>query len=203
MNATETLLERIYQRCEELQWIVEGAEGLKSSEYYRAFPPATTEQIRATEEQLGFPLPAILRDLYLHIANGGIGPGYGIIGALGGFSHNSLGGNLIEVYKEYITNVRLVDYTCYERKTENYRTFDLPAFNENTETVLWSDRLLPLCDWGCAITFHIDRDTGFILRGSPTSNNTYKLRIVAPSLEAWLDQWLRTDFSAEQGERKK
>src|SRR5205807_2116845 len=49
------------------------------------FPPATEDQIRETEQQLGFPLPPLLRLLYTEIANGGFGPGLGIVGTPGGF----------------------------------------------------------------------------------------------------------------------
>jgi hypothetical protein len=34
-----------------------------------AFPPATERQIEETEQQLGFPLPSLLRLLYIQIAN--------------------------------------------------------------------------------------------------------------------------------------
>lgn len=50
-----------------------------------AFPPATEEALLQVEERLGFAHPSVLRDLYLHIANGGFGPGYGLIGIPGGF----------------------------------------------------------------------------------------------------------------------
>jgi hypothetical protein len=51
-----------------------------------AFPPATETQMLKTERQLGFALPPLLRLLYTQVANGGFGPGYGMIGAIGGFS---------------------------------------------------------------------------------------------------------------------
>lgn len=50
-----------------------------------AFPPATDRQILQTEQQLGFSLPPLLRLLYTQVANGGIGPGYGIVGTIGGY----------------------------------------------------------------------------------------------------------------------
>ena len=50
-----------------------------------AYPPASEEQLRATEAALGFTLPPVLRALYAEVANGGFGPGAGIQGALGGY----------------------------------------------------------------------------------------------------------------------
>lgn len=37
------------------------------------YPPATEQQVRATEAQLGFSLPPLLRLLYREMANGGNG----------------------------------------------------------------------------------------------------------------------------------
>jgi SMI1/KNR4 family protein SUKH-1 len=41
-------------------------------------PPASEEQVAAVEDQLGFALPAPLRQFYLEVANGGVGPGDGL-----------------------------------------------------------------------------------------------------------------------------
>ena len=42
--------------------------------------PASEEQVTAAEAELGFALPTELRQLYLEVADGGIGPGDGIYG---------------------------------------------------------------------------------------------------------------------------
>nr|MBA2679119.1 hypothetical protein [Ktedonobacteraceae bacterium] len=52
-------------------------EGRNGQELFPAFPPATEQQILETEQHLGFPLPPLLRLLYIQIANGGFGPGHG------------------------------------------------------------------------------------------------------------------------------
>lgn len=49
------------------------------------FPPATEEQVQATEEALGLPLLPLLRALYTQVANGGFGPACGITGVCGGY----------------------------------------------------------------------------------------------------------------------
>lgn len=41
-------------------------------------PPAREEDVAAVESELGFALPAALRQLYLEVADGGVGPGGGI-----------------------------------------------------------------------------------------------------------------------------
>lgn len=52
---------------------------------FHARPPASLEQIAASEAVLGFALPPLLRRIYLEVANGGFGPGYGVLGVEGGF----------------------------------------------------------------------------------------------------------------------
>jgi hypothetical protein len=46
---------------------------------YVAYPTATPEEVAAAEQHLGFPLPGLLRRLYLEVGNGGFGPGYGLL----------------------------------------------------------------------------------------------------------------------------
>ncbi|GHO48463.1 SMI1/KNR4 family protein [Ktedonospora formicarum] len=51
------------------------------------FAPVTEQELLHVEEAFGFVHPPLLRDLYLHIANGGFGPGTGLIGIPGGFCY--------------------------------------------------------------------------------------------------------------------
>lgn len=46
-------------------------------------PPTTLGKIKEAEAALGFPLPAVLKRLYIEVANGGFGPGYGMAGVDG------------------------------------------------------------------------------------------------------------------------
>jgi len=50
------------------------------------FATAPVEAIHAAEAALGFGLPLLLRRLYLSVANGGFGPGGGILGVGGGYT---------------------------------------------------------------------------------------------------------------------
>lgn len=43
-------------------------------------PPASDDQVREAEQGLGFGLPTTLRAVYMLLANGGFGPGFGILG---------------------------------------------------------------------------------------------------------------------------
>lgn len=109
-NNYDALIDRVHAHCQQTiqdakpgsgwmirtrdyeRWYVPGRKTcvvLRPEEYGQeptlAFLPATKQQIRRTEQQLGFPLPPLLSLLYTQIANGGFGPGYGIIGAAGGY----------------------------------------------------------------------------------------------------------------------
>jgi len=63
------------------------------------YPPATFQQINDAEERLGFPIPAILKQCYLEIGNGGIDEsGSGLIGLDGGFTE--IYGSLVDIYQD-------------------------------------------------------------------------------------------------------
>src|SRR5262245_60588102 len=42
-------------------------------------PPASPEIVTSTERDLGFSLNPFLKRIYLEVANGGFGPGYGLV----------------------------------------------------------------------------------------------------------------------------
>jgi hypothetical protein len=48
-----------------------------------ALPPLTPAVIDRVETELGFPLPRLLRQLYLQVGNGGFGPAYGLMALTG------------------------------------------------------------------------------------------------------------------------
>ena len=50
----------------------------------KVYPVAREQTVAGAEAQLGFALPQLLRDIYLRVANGGFGPGYGLLGIDGG-----------------------------------------------------------------------------------------------------------------------
>lgn len=90
------------------------------------FAPATDDDIAGTEKQLGFPIPDILKSLYMRVGNGGFGPGRGgrIIGVSGGFEGSD--GSLAEEYDGIKRGAEYLGLT-------------------------WPEGLLPFCDWGCTI----------------------------------------------------
>jgi hypothetical protein len=80
----------------------------------RLVPPASPEQIEATEASLDFPLPEFLRRVYTEIANGGFGPGLGLIGVPGGATDEH-GNSIVDLYDSYAsTNPDDDSWRCFD-----------------------------------------------------------------------------------------
>ena len=97
----------------------------------KVFPPTTMKSVESAESKLGFILPSLLRDIYTQVANGGFGPGYGLIGLDDG-AHDDLGKSITDLYLLYKQD------------------------DPQDHLWHWPDRLVPICHWGCAIYSCID-----------------------------------------------
>lgn len=93
------------------------------------YAPASEEAVGEAERGLGFYIPALLKDCYLSVGNGGFGPGYGIIGVEGGYVSDY--GNLVE-------------------------THGVLKQDQESEGREWPSGLLPFCEWGCNIFSCVD-----------------------------------------------
>jgi hypothetical protein len=139
---------------------------------FRACPPAPESAVVATERRLGFALPRTLRRIYLEVANGGFGPGYGVMGVEGGFA-DDLGNTVGDLY-------------------QSYRASDPedPAWH-------WPEFLLPICHWGCVVYSAVDcsrevgpvytADVGMKEPGEPMASI---IRLHKASLDSWVSDWL-------------
>ena len=186
----------------------------------RGYQPATQEQLRETEDLLGFSLPPLLRVLYLQIANGGFGPGYGIIGAMGGFPlEDRMGKNIAQGYLDRVqactSRVRLDEHEMISQ-AQWYRQLkqmppdqvvgwdnaplQLPAvikpewkerFLYEFPHGVWPNRLLPLCYWGCGICSYLDARTEHIFQGAASERGRHYLLVFsAASLVEWFERWM-------------
>ena len=235
-----TLIKRIRERCQRRDdadrgyqdafgreyWYDENGQEFiafsedESSEPHFAYPHATERQISETESLLGFPLPPLLRLLYTQVANGGFGPGYGVIGAVGGFPlDDGMGKDIAHGYLKDIEGCRLIQLNEFEMMTMAQRYHELkklPADSvlgwlkeplqlskytikpewEHTYLYefphgIWPDRLLPLCYWGCGICSCIDARTENIFQVSASSRGWHYILVYsAASLEEWFERWL-------------
>jgi hypothetical protein len=137
-----------------------------------AHPPASEKAVAATEKRLGFGLPLTLRRIYLNVANGGFGPGYGVMGVEGGFT-DDLGQTVADLWEIY--------RAPYPED---------PAWK-------WPEQFLPVCHWGCVVYSAVDCsrepnpvyliDVGVKEVGEPMEKI---IKLHEPSFEDWLGYWL-------------
>ncbi len=161
-----------------------------------AYLPANEVQLAATEAVLGFPLPPLLRALYTEVANGGFGPGVGIRGALGGYGSptDDPGDTIVGYYNFHRQQAQLVDLGAY---AEHWKQVG-PGRRRDSYLLLpylvWPEQLLSLEDLGCCQEVCLDCKTGSLFCTAPTTNNDeYIVWLVAPSLENYLERWLRDE----------
>ena len=164
-----------------------------------SFPPATEEQIRDTEQQLGFPLPPLLRLLYTEVANGGFGPPYGIVGTPGGFCMSNPHPympdlDLVQSYQQEVSEarglIRLEDYETvpytqkfqYKRDNFYWEEGERQSYRYLLPPNVWPEYLLPLCFRGCTCYTYVDAMSGRLF------NEQYECE--AASLEEWFERWL-------------
>jgi len=148
---------------------------------YVLAPPASIRQVADAEKRLGFPLPPLLRQAYLEVANGGFGPGFGIYGlpvAGAGDAETAVG--------KYL------------------------ALRERQTNPAWPKALVPICYWGSGIASYLDCSApeAAVIRvdgNMPKANVAERIPasrrykrdadladacwIESPSLEPWLEAW--------------
>jgi hypothetical protein len=130
--------------------------------------PAPAEVVGEAEQIIGYRMPPLLRRLYLEVANGGFGPGYGILGLRGG--HTADGRTALDLYRQ---------------------TYDRPAPS-------WPARpaaLLPLCHWGCGIYSYVDcsQPDGPIWGSDPNPGRPLAESLFSQpfTMAEWLSRWIR------------
>jgi hypothetical protein len=136
---------------------------------------ATPDELAQAESELGFHLPRLLRRVYA-VANGGVGPAYGLLPL--GEGDDTLAG----LYRSF------VDTTYAPQPGE-----------PGSDQYPWPEKLLPICDWGCAIWSCLDcrSDDGPIV----TASNGQPFVSTGRTLRSWLEAWLGgVDLHAEMFE---
>jgi SMI1-KNR4 cell-wall len=126
----------------------------------KALAVASQAAVGDAEAQLGFELPHLLKSIYLSLANGGFGPGYGLIGVAGGHSSNL--GNLADAYHEIIRGAEYLG-------------------------LKWPPRLLPFCEWGDNIFSCVDcsDQKNLVFR-----SDECKVRPLGYDLQGFFERWL-------------
>jgi hypothetical protein len=162
----------VYRTTEDdlLRALRERAESLLEAEDpdMLTYPLPSPDDMAAAESDLGFPLPPLLRSIYL-VANGGIGPGYGL------YPIGEGAGSLAAEYRHFV-----------DRGLFTWRHAD--AVPPDSERHPWPERLLPLCNWEGATWSCLDcrSNDGPIV----TLCNGYSAVSTGHSLRSWLSRWL-------------
>lgn len=142
---------------------------------------ASEAQLAAAERQLGFGLPPLLRRLYAEVANGGFGPGPGILGVKGG-QKNDHGKTVEDLYAEM-----------------------LEAVQENRRWI-WPPGLLPIVDesgvYVCVDAAPPHRVVEFDFEELDEEGHdggwSRAFRDASPSFEEWLTAWLARPTATER-----
>jgi hypothetical protein len=142
-------------------------------------PPITTVEVEDAEARLGFRLPGVVRQLYTEVANGGFGPGYGLVGLIGG-ARSDLGDDAVELY-----------LTFRQPDPED------PGWG-------WPEALLPICHWGCAIYSCVDcrENDAPVIRFDPNQvEGDWSIAFAAEgrTFDGWLEGWLHGEELFESG----
>lgn len=129
MNLPADLLKRIRTRASNPATIHDYAKWLAVKP--TLLPSATLDEIANAEEAMKLKLPEVLKELLLNVANGGFGPGYGLIGVGGGYTDFG-SGNLENIYR-----------LAHSEGIKN-------------RFVVEGDGIVPFCNWGCGIYSCLD-----------------------------------------------
>lgn len=138
-----------------------------------AAPPLTEAQLQTIETRLDHPLPPFFRLLYTRIANGGFGPGYGLVDAL-----------------------------SFTPETD-WRPIELGACPQDGEMLqvrgeewwripegAWPSLCYEIVEWGCCNYSYLDVRTGRIYEGGIYGPDArFLMSLQAPSFEAFIERW--------------
>lgn len=133
---------------------------------------ASEQAVAEAEQALGISFPEPLREVYLKVSNGGIGPGYFILGVKGGHLSDE-GDTISELY------------------------LSLKEEDPLDPLWVWPENIVPFCHWGCAIYSCFDSvkpnkpivwfDPNQREMGEPMEQQFIPHR---DSLDSWLRGWL-------------
>jgi hypothetical protein len=146
----------------------------------RPRPPVTERALAGAEARLGFPLSPLVRALYTQVADGGYGPGYGVI---------ELDGD------EY--------WLVGSRGQMDVESANSPGGR------WWPERLVPFVNWGCHYFSGVDCSRPscpvfFYDHDRAVGDMTFTdcLFPDADSLAGWLSDWLAGEDLWERGRQR-
>jgi len=111
-------------------------------------PLATVEAVKAAQDAVGFHFPTLLERLWIEVANGGFGPGYGLFGVEGGLADDDMALTTAPYCLASLETGLMPEPSDSAGGTSEA---DGPA-----EFAPWPEKLVPICEWGCQHLSAID-----------------------------------------------
>jgi len=177
------LIERLKERAHDPQRATDEGNDVTSGGkpvVFVAAPPATEQELVDAESRLGFRLPAVLREIYLEVGDGGFGPGYGLFGVTTDDEEESLIARYEELRaerKSFRWPVGLIPICDWGHGIESYVDCTLPD-----APVIRVDANMPKDDVIARVPVGMH-----YVRASHVEDACW---IENPSLQTWLEAWI-------------
>jgi hypothetical protein len=124
----------------------------------KAYSPTPRAEIEAAEAALGFPFPALIREIWLQIGNGGFGPGYGITGVETGKKINDE--TLIEARDYMLQSTEYLKEDLEQALAKAHLGKEYQIYAEHLQSVYdqwyFNETFIMYCYWGCNVTTIVD-----------------------------------------------
>jgi len=182
----DTLIERLKMRVLASPFVPPKYSWYK----HQANPPVTATELAQAEALLGFPLPPLLKSIYLEVGNGGFGPGYGLFRL-----HNEEDPGALRTDSLITTYLALRSLT-----PEQFTRYWVNGEDEDkSRPRVLPEKVVMICEWGCNIYSYLDCSTfGCPVLRLDHNTSMRKLTPESPSFSQWLDDWLHEWESGEQ-----
>lgn len=137
--------------------------------------PASEAAVSGAETAMGLTIPPVLRRVYLDVADGGFGPGYGAQSIPGGDGHEDWS-DVVEAWQDFHT----------------------------VAGILFPRWLMPLTAWGCGIWNLVDcrDDAGYVWGMDPNSGMQDALFWTEQPVADWLAAALRDEVRQPDSARR-
>jgi hypothetical protein len=112
-----------------------------------ALTPATRDVVEGAEREFGYPLPSLLRRLYLEVGNGGFGPGYGILSLPLGEDHKAWGSVPPSLFRVCHWGCGISSFVdCADAEAPMWGWDPNPAPHDDLDKALFREDMT-LCQW--------------------------------------------------------
>ena len=167
VNMTEDeLIERLRERSQDPRRATSaGGSPSNYSMYAPTFPPVPLAFVQDAQQRFGFPLPTLLIRIWAEVANGGVGPGYGIHSLEGGLTDDGLHLPLPDFFLEYRNEPDWIE-----------------LIGEKSAL-----RAFLICDWGCGTFSVLDCS---VPEGNMLLLDKGQLLDQRVTFARWIEDWL-------------